>query len=146
MDLPIRTLLIWLLVLALPVQGAAATTMAFCGPQHHGGAAAAVTNHSVTAGHVHDRIEAAVAHVHAGADAPAPAADGLDVPAKAKGGAADSHKCNVCGSCCSTGALISAVPTFPAANAASTVFSTVVATVDPFTAGGPDRPPRNLLV
>ena len=48
----IRTLLIWLLALAIPAQGAAASTMAFCGAGHHGGTAAATAD-DAAAGHVH---------------------------------------------------------------------------------------------
>lgn len=146
MSLLVRTLLIWLLVLAIPAQGVAAATMAFCGPKHHGGVAAASAGLAATAGHVRGGLEATVAHEHPRADTNAPVADDPGVSAKAKIGSADQHKCNVCGACCSTGALMSAVPTVVAADAASTAFSTVVATVDPFAADGPDRPPRILLV
>ena len=146
MGLLIRTLLIWLLVLAIPAQGVAAATMAFCGPKHHGGVAAAAADLAATAGHAHGGLEATVADEHPRADASAPVADEPGVSAKARIGSADQHKCNVCGACCSTGALMSAVPTMLAVDAASTAFSSVVATVDPFAADGPDRPPRNILV
>jgi hypothetical protein len=146
MDLLIRTLLIWLLVLAIPAQGVAAATMAFCGPTHHGGVTAAKGDLAATAGHVHGGLEGKVAHEHPSAGTDAPSADELEASTTAKIGSADQHKCNVCGACCSTGALMSSVPTLLAADAASTVFSTVVATVDPFAADGPDRPPRSLLV
>lgn len=146
MPLLIRTLLLWLLVLAIPAQGVAASTMAFCGPKHHGGVAAAAADLAATASHVHGGLEAAAAHEHPRADANTPVAGEPGVSAKAKVSSADQHKCSVCGACCSTGALMSAVPTIVAANAASTAFSTVVAAVDPFAAEGPDRPPRILLV
>ena len=148
MDLLIRALLIWLLALAIPAQGVAAATMAFCGPNHHGGDAAAPAQHATAASHLHGDVgatEAAVAHEHPRADASPPAAADPGLSSKAKVGSAVQHKCNVCGSCCSTGALMSALPTLPAADAASTTFSSVVATVDPFAADGPDRPPRNLF-
>ena len=142
----IRTLLIWLLVLAIPAQGVAASTMAFCGPKHHSGVAGVAADQAATSGHVHRGLQATVAHEHLGADANVPVADEPGVSAKAQAGSADQHSCNVCGACCSTGALMSAVPTMPAVNVASTAFSSVAATVDAFAADGPDRPPRILPV
>jgi uncharacterized protein (UPF0210 family) len=141
----IRTLLIWLLALAIPAQGVAAATMAFCGAKHHG-VFAASAGQDAAASHVHGALEATAPHEHRLADASVPAADDQGVSAKAKVGSADQHKCNVCGACCSTGAPMSAVPTMLAAGAESTAFSAAVATVAPFAAEGPDRPPRNLRV
>ncbi len=148
MDLLIRTLLIWLLVLAIPTQGVAAATMAFCGPIPHGGATAMPADHAAAAGHehVHGGLEATVSRDHPRTDIPALAGDEHGVPAKAQVGSADHHKCNVCGSCCSTGALISPVPTLSAVDAACASFSSLLATVDPFAADGPYRPPRKLFV
>lgn len=146
MDLLIRTLLIWLLVLAIPAQGVAAATMAFCGPKHHGGVAGVAADQAATNGHLHGGLEATVAHEHPNADANAPVVDEPGVSAQAKVGSANQHNCNVCGACCSAGALMSAVPTMPAADAASTAFSSLVATVDALAADGPDRPPRILPV
>ncbi len=156
----IRTLLVWLLALAVPAQATAAATMAFCGPKHHGDVGAAVTvadaakvalaDHAAApASHDHDGAQAGMAHEHPGVD------DALPVPpgpgehggaAQAKAGSADTHMCNVCGSCCSTGALMSTLPALPVVEATATTFSPVAATVDPFSAGGPDRPPRTALV
>jgi hypothetical protein len=143
MGLLIRTLFIWLLVFAIPAQGVAAATMVFCGPMHPDIVTAA---QAATAGHVHGALDATVDHTHTPADANAPAADVPGVSAEAHAASADPHKCNVCGACCSTGALMSAVPTMPVADAASTAFCPVVATVEPFASDGPDRPPRSLRV
>lgn len=146
MDSLIRTLLIWLLMLAIPAQGVAAATMAFCGPKHHGGGAAAMADRAATTIQAHADHEATAAHEHLRFDASAPALDEPGVSAEAKVRSSDQHKCNVCGACCSTGALMGALPILPAADAASASFCSVVATVDPFAADGPDRPPRNRLV
>lgn len=143
MDLLIRTLLIWLLVLAIPAQGAAAATMAFCGPKHHGVVAA---DQVVAAGHVHGGLGATAAHEHPRAGANGSVADEVDVTAGVQAVSPDQHKCSICGSCCSAGALIGAVPTLHVADVAPTAFSLVAASVDPYAADGPDRPPRNLLV
>ena len=136
-------LLIWLLVLAVPAQGAAAATMAFCGSNHHGGgspraeATASATEHShhgdALAGHELD------------ADAAAVAASVDDASVVVKENQAAKQKCSVCASCCSLGAILIAVPVVPATDSAPTVFTTVVPTVGAFAADGPDRPPRYVL-
>lgn len=141
----IRTLLIWLLMLAIPAQGVAAATMAFCGPNHHG-AAAGIAEQAAAVHQAHGDHEATAAHEPPRVDADAPAADDFSGSAKAKNHLTDQHKCNVCGACCSTGALMSALPTLPTTDAALTSFTSVEACIDPFAADGPDRPPRNLLV
>lgn len=73
----IRLLLVWLLAVALPVQGVSAATMQFCGH-------AAAPVHA--AGHDH--------HAHAdGGGAQKPAAD------------PGAHKCSACAACCMATAL-----------------------------------------
>jgi hypothetical protein len=121
-----RTLLLWLMVLAVPAQGWAAASMALCGQKHHG-----VAEQQAQPPRLDTGVTAAHAPCHE-ADAPVDSAD--------------QHQCNVCSSCCSVGALISAVPALPDCEAALPLFATVVSTIDPFAADGPDRPPRNLLV
>lgn len=59
--------------------------------------------------------------------------------------AADSHKCSVCASCCSAGAILNPLPHVPEPEIATTVFAAVPAAVDVFAVDGPDRPPRALL-
>jgi hypothetical protein len=142
----IRTLLIWLLVLAVPAQGAAAATMTFCGPDHHGGGAAA-TQQAAPAAHAHHGSDADSAHEHvdiAGqADEETSAA--ASSAASAKSGHASQSKCSACASCCSFGAILSTVLAVPAPVVAPTVFCAVVPSVDTFAADGPDRPPRIVL-
>lgn len=140
----IRTLLVWLIVLSLPVQGASAATMVFCGPAHHGGGPVRTAVATSASEHPH----------HSGAEA----AHGIEVLASAEAAVADhasslpkasqaaEQKCSVCASCCSLGAILTTVPVVPVTDAAPTVFNTVVPTVDAFAADGPDRPPRNALV
>ncbi|GCL63695.1 hypothetical protein [Pseudaquabacterium pictum] len=140
----VRTLLVWLMVLALPVQGAAAASMAFCGPDHHGDGSAGLVVTSAVSGHSH----------HSGADvahgfevvASAEAAVADDPSAMLKAGQAAKQKCSVCAACCSLGAILGTVPVVPMTDSAPTVFTIVVPTVDTFAADGPDRPPRSVLV
>ena len=145
MGLLIRTLLIWLLVLAVPAQGAAAATMAFCGPNHHGGESTSTRSELSSNAFEHSHHgDAAPAH-EVDADAAADAAIADDASMMVKAGHAAKQKCSACASCCSLGAILTTVPVIPATDSAPTVFATVVPTVDAFAADGPDRPPRNVL-
>ena len=152
----VRTVLVWLLVLALPAQGAAAATMALCGPGHA----------ARTLAHQHDQAMAQPArqvHQHGQHESPAPHNPVLAAPADsddqvrgqvAPAGQAkpaslaqvEQHKCSACASCCSAAAIFSAGLIVPSPDFTPTVFMAVVATVEPFTTAGPDRPPRLLLV
>ena len=147
MGLLIRALLIWLLVLAVPAQGAAAATMAFCGPNHHGGEAAAQVQRTAPAGHAHQGGASAQDHEHPQATATADedSSGSAFSAASAKVSDASKHKCSACASCCSVGAILSSVLAVPTPVFTPTVFSAVVPSVDAFAADGPDRPPRIVL-
>lgn len=147
MSLLIRTLLIWLLVLAVPAQGAAAATMAYCGPNHHGSEVATRALPSAAPAHAHHGSEARTAHEHldAALQADADGSPSTRAAASAKSVQSDQHKCSACASCCSVGAILDTVLVVPAPVAAPTLFSVVVPTVDAFAADGPDRPPRLVL-
>ena len=140
----IRALLIWLLVLAVPAQGAAAATMALCGPNHHSAGAAAQMQPAAPAGHAHQDGAATQGHEHPQAAAVADKESAVSAAA-AKIGDASKQKCSACASCCSVGAILSSVLAVPAPVFTPTVFSTVVPSVDTFAADGPDRPPRFVL-
>ena len=99
MSVFIRTLLVWLIVLALPVQGASAATMAFCGPAHHGGGPARTAVTTSGAEHSHHSGAEAANHFEAGMAAGADVAD--DASSMLKASQAAKQKCSVCASCCS---------------------------------------------
>ena len=143
----IRVLLIWLLVLAVPAQGAAAAAMAFCGPNHHGGGAAAQMQPAAPANHAHYDGIVASEHQHAQATAAAveDSSASADSLASTKVSHGSKHKCSACASCCSVGAILNSVQALPAPVFTPTVFSAVVPGVDRFAADGPDRPPRMVL-
>jgi hypothetical protein len=136
-------LLIWLLVLAVPAQGAAAATMAFCGPNHHGGGSPRAEVSATSSEHSHHGDAMAGHELDADADAVVASADEVSVVVKASQAA--KQKCSVCASCCSLGAILTTVPVVPASDSAPTVFTTVVPTVGAFAADGPDRPPRYVV-
>ena len=147
MALLIRTLLVWLLVLAVPAQGAAAATMAFCGPNHHGGATASSAAPAASAGHEdhHGTAEGATGHHDMSSQANEDDAALASPATFSQGKHTVQHKCSACASCCSLGALLSPMPAVPVPAVAPTVFDAVVPTVSAFAADGPDRPPRIVL-
>lgn len=150
MGLLIRSLLIWLLVLAVPAQGAAVAAMVGCGPKHHGGGSASAVLAPAVEAHAHTGMQAAGAHDHAvmaavTGDADDASASTNQTPHTASAGSADAHKCSVCASCCSAGAILNTVPTVPAAQITRTVFADLLVAVDAFAVDGPDRPPRAVL-
>lgn len=146
----IRKILMCLLVLAVPAQGSATVTMAFCGPSHHGAGQAPDAGHASKA---ERGTEHAVhgapgeygdhGHLKAGPDLGAAVSD--DGVPHAKFVHAEKHKCSACSSCCSAAAILSAMPLIAAPSAASASFDSVVPTVSAFAADGPDRPPRPVL-
>lgn len=148
----------WLLALAVPVQGFAAASMLRCGPGHHG----TVSGHSHADhdhdGHPHDdamgagSVEAQdEAHAHADdigggvttsnpgdpSDLDAAPAHGLD---KVKTGS-----CSACASCCTATALLSKALTFGASPAPESFQPLALRSVATFLTEGPERPPRSIL-
>jgi hypothetical protein len=142
----IRTLLIWLLVLAVPAQAAAAATMAFCGPSHDGGRQATVSRQGAPTGHAHHGSAAESPHEHRGVAAQ-PDEDASASPASTTAPAklVQADKCSACTSCCSAAAILTTVLTVPAPAISPTVSIADVPTVDACAAEGPDRPPRVFL-
>jgi hypothetical protein len=141
MKVVVRTLLIWLLTLAVPLQLAAAATIAPCGPGDHARLGASVAQ---SPGAVFDDAVGHSPHHHH------PSAVTSAESAVHQGALTDSaktspHKCSACASCCSAGALPSVVSTVPAPEAPPTVFASLAPIVEAFAADGPERPPRLLL-
>jgi hypothetical protein len=99
-----RLFLAWLIVAAVPLQGLAAASMVFCGPNHGPAPMAAAQGER----HVHDGA-AAVQHDHS------KHVDGGEVQASKAGDGAGkkspgaANKCAVCASCCN----IVAITEFP---------------------------------
>lgn len=139
----VRTLLIWLLALALPVQGVIAATMVLCGPNHHDQASTVEVTHHADAvhqphdspAHPHDAIADTLAEDTASAES---------APAD-KFTQAAIQKCSVCASCCSAAAIHDTVPKLPVLEPMAADFPTLASAVEPFATDGPDRPPRHLL-
>lgn len=151
-----RALFIWLLVLAVPVQGLAAALMVSCGSHPQAGALAtllpAQPGHAAMAGHVPDGAQAADVEAdaavapcphqaqHAGAGVIGDAGTGMaDAAASAHG---NGHTCSACAACCSVGAPPSLALAVPVAASPGAQFAAVQTAVDGFAADGLERPPR----
>ena len=104
----LRLVIAWLLMAALPLQGLAAATMAFCGPAHEHQSTRAMATMADEHGGAHDHSQ------HAHATEIATAADGGHDAAQDTGALPDvSHKCGVCASCCH-GIALAGLPHWPA--------------------------------
>lgn len=124
----------WLLLLALPLQGFAAATMLHCAPSHHPAPASLAAAVDIAAQGHHDGDHAAVA-----GNTPDDGASPTDLtqPAKAK--------CSACAACSVGAALPAAAIEF--ASVAPSAASGLVGCDERvgFFTDGPDRPPRILL-
>ena len=137
-----RTLLIWLLALALPMQGAVAAAMVWCGPHHHDPAVAAAA-HDAKAAQPAPQL-AAPGQV-AASGGPAEMLGAAETAAPSSFATADMNKCSVCAACCSSAAMHQAAPKLPVVEAAAADFAALASSVEPVAAGGPERPPRPVL-
>lgn len=148
MGMLIRTLLIWLLVLAVPSQGVAAATLSFCGPNHHHRAGAA-PQMQLAALHDHARHDGTAATKHKHPPTAALADQDSSAAAVSVGSAkfsdTSNHKCSACASCCSVGAILSSLLAVPKPVLTPMVFFAVVPSFDTLAADSIDRPPRFIL-
>lgn len=140
-----RTLLMWLLVMAVPAQGASAATMAFCGPGHHS-AAQAIHDGGPDSADVHTHHTDGVNADHEHPQADAVKAASPDVMASSKVVHHVKHKCSACASCCAAAALPSALIALPTPLLADSFLALVPRSVAAVPIDGLERPPRSLLV
>ena len=141
----VRCFVMWLLVLALPVQAVAASTMLLCGAGHHGTVQATEGGHD-HANHVHmgaqdvSAVSDSTAHEDSAEAAPS-IEDSAFSPLTAKH-ANVMGKCSACAACCTVAFLPTNVIAFTAP-APSRVLPVVELTTHAgFIADGPERPPR----
>lgn len=124
-----RLLLLWLLAVALPMQGAAAAAMLHCSQAQPVGQVA-------TQSHAHH-------HDHAAMQGQVDAGDAL-------AGAHDDHAagktgCSACASCCHAVAFPATAIVLPAQEPAFTPFALPAHAAVVFLTDGPERPPRARL-
>jgi hypothetical protein len=135
----LRTVLAWLLLLAIPMQAMAAASMLYCGPaakaamrlqqaagaqqhKHHHGEGAAAGHHESHAGH------------HTAAPADSKAADG-SLPDS-------SHKCGVCAACCHSIAIAQMPQVIAVSTAPQAIRDEPPAPMHSRPSPVPDKPPR----
>lgn len=151
----VRALLAWVMVIAMPVQGMAASAMLFCGASHGRMMQALFVEAPAAApGHVHDHEHGGPAADHGGVH---PHADSSDLAASqapqnadadgAQGFVPDHGKfsCSACAACCSVLALPAQFALPGAPSLAHPVHMAPGAPVASHHPDGLDRPPRTVL-
>jgi len=142
-----RSVLTWLLVLAMPVQGMAAIGMQHCAPaqehMHPGGVAASVAHGH---GNGHERQYPAAANDAApAASNEAPAPELAHSTAAVSSGFTGDAKCSACAACCPALGLPNRALHLPALPSAASLAPLPMAAVPSFIPAGLDRPPRSSL-
>ena len=131
-----KTLLAWLLIVAIPAQGFAAAAMQMCVPGRHGAAVQNVHHHSAK-NHDHvSIIQAAHEHDDQATDVTV-ANDTKNEPGQGK--------CSACASCCVAPALVSDLSTGVDADIAMSVVPFLTISFVSHISDGLDPPPRPIL-
>lgn len=145
----VRTAFIWLVMLAIPLQGVAASAMLHCGPgherqmlqlsaaDHHGGHRGVGSVHHHPAGdHQPDRTAAA---------ANTESADDGQPSAQADKGQLGKFKCSACAQCCASVALLDRMPDPIRLEPVSIALVMAARDCPQVAQAGPERPPRFFL-
>ena len=151
MSFSTKNLFTWLLLLAVPLQGYAASTMLICGQGHHASAsrttarvaeqnATSAANHDHSAAH-QDHASHAHQHIKSQFDLENAASPQDHALTKVKGKHL-SGKCSVCASCCGSAAMISTFVLPPLERASSMVEPLPLPHIVDITIHGFERPPR----
>lgn len=145
MRFSVRSLLIWLMVLAVPVQAIAASAMQHCGPGHQmmqaGLTAATLVDE-------HDQAQGGAAHEHAQVATESDVqqtVDDVSNTALTAGALGNDYTCSACANCCSAVGLPSVVVRIPEPPIADQATAFSAAALLSFVPGGLDRPPRAFL-
>lgn len=139
MRLVVRCLLIWLVALAVPLQGMAAASLRHCMPAHE---------RMQGAGTVHAEGHSHAAHSHHHHPGDQAASSGSTAHDAGPHQAADSFKagkCSACAACCVALGLPADAVQVPVVPAGGFVARLRVAASPSFVPGGLDRPPRTHL-
>ena len=143
----LRITLMWLLALAVPVQGFAAASMVGCGAGHQAGG---MQSHSHGLGLGQHEANAPQSHDHHGhAHGEAHVAVHADMHMAGIDGAAHAGvskaSCSACASCCTAAALPATPMVFEVTDAPSVFVALAPQPVVSFVSGGLERPPRPFL-
>ena len=144
----LRIILMWLVALAVPIQGSAAVTMFGCGPAHHGGTGSSQT---VTAAEHKPDVD----HHSRGAVAEEVESQNHDgTVAHDRSHSVETHgtaqkvvkgNCTPCASCCVVAALPATVILFEPVPLVDSFVLAVQGGASLFLADGLERPPRACL-
>ena len=147
----LRIALMWLLALAVPVQGVAATTMLSCGPNHASAAATAAPHdeaphHAQVGQSPHHEQQHQQQHGQ-GHENGHDTAGNDDTGGDDDTGAVKvaTQKCSACASCCTAAMLPATASASLAPVVPDFVAPGLPADVADFLTDGPERPPRLLL-
>lgn len=143
-----RRVVLLLLLMALPIQGAFAVSRSLCAVGAADASVESVAAHvhaaATGAGHRHDGATAGNAHHHNQATQPrddsSDAADATPSPNTHPA----SDTCRMCAACCLTVATAPASQVLAAVPTVAAVFPAVTTAVPHPSADGPERPPRTL--
>ena len=142
-----RTVLTWLLMFAIPVQGFAATAMLFCAHGHHSTVARAISQSPISDHHA--GLPAQAGHQHGDQAKLTSASQSSDLSvahvASAKIGKVADGKCSACATCC-TGSIIVSTQSFShVAMTSSERISFIQESFVNYTPEGLDPPPKSFL-
>lgn len=154
MNRVVRAFLVWVMVIAMPVQGMAASAMLFCGASHERmmqglvlDALASAPSHSGDAAHEVAAIDHGD-HVPAGSGAPVASEPDMAADGFGMGSLFPHHgkfSCSACAACCAALALPASFELPQAVRTAHALRSSPVAPVASHQPDGLDRPPRTVL-
>lgn len=145
-----RITLMWLVALAVPVQGYAAIAMFGCGPEHHGMTGTpsqVVATEEYAAGmpqHPHEVGNDPQADHHH--DGSAESGHGHMLKAHGTSGKVGEGSCSPCASCCVVAALPSTMVVFQPVPLIDFFVPLAPGGAAAFLTAGPERPPRFILV
>lgn len=154
MNRVVRAFLVWVMVIAMPVQGMAASAMLFCGASHERMMQGLVLDAPASApGHSGDAAHEVAAmdhgdHEHAGSGAPVASEPDMAADGDGMGSLFPHHgkfSCSACAACCTALALPASFELPQAVRTAHALRSSPVAPVASHQPDGLDRPPRAVL-
>jgi len=154
MNRAVRALLVWVMVIAMPVQGMAASAMLFCGASHERMMQGLVLDASASAlGHAGNAMHELVAvdhgdHEYAGAGAPVASEPDMASDGDGMSSLFPHHgkfSCSACAACCDALAVPASFELPQAVRTAHALRPLPIAPVSSHQPDGLDRPPRAAL-
>jgi len=135
-----RLAVMWLVAMALPLQGLSAATMLTCGFGPHDHAPSHMT-YQVS----HDGIAEANDHGHASEASPHRHASLDDGAGKASLDFDVSQKCSACATCCTSAVVYSEIVSFDAVKLTDFFAPLVARSIAAYVTEGLERPPRTVI-